>query len=634
MVAAPLPWAVLARDATVAVDATEALLPPDVPALLHLGEAAAAEPVAGLILFDDRSAIARARIAEARAADLPVVLAQATAGLPRNVFGLASLDTTQAPAWGASAPDLLVLASPADAAAVARQAGPAAPRRVAIGQPGVGSWAWSRLRRPARPGQVVLDPGLQAPELRTAGLNLPLKGREPPILVTARPADAAEALRMGWKTLLLAPGYRDDDISQGLAIADGPVRAAALLPRLAADRDSPTGCPARLLPLAGGEPLARLLAQLVLAGVDAVGQPCGMPTAAPARTALRLDGLAMPRGGLVIVSHDWSERTGLARPALRMAEVLRAAGIPVRCLPIGPEADPRPVLRAIPPEAAVLFNSAGMFERGEAALRVYDAIAPARRAIYLHETAWTLERFRQTAPDLWQGFARRLPTALLLCVSAAQARLLAGQYGATRCVVVGNATEVPRAAETLLPAPAGAHTAIAMLGTVQVRKGPALFGAVAERAARLALPWDFSWIGHDVQEPGMPPPSPAVRWAGRLEGAALAAELAAMDLLLLSSADDPMPLSVIEALALGKRVVAYAETGAAEAVAGLPGCAVFADYTPEAALAALQAALARPADPAVIAARGQDLASPVGLAQRILAALMAGATGRPVPAAA
>lgn len=200
--------------------------------------------------------------------------------------------------------------------------------------------------------------------------------------------------------------------------------------------------------------------------------------------------------------------------------------------------------------------------------------------------------------------------------------------------MVGNATEVPRPAEAPPPASASARIAIAMLGTVQARKGPALFGAVAERAAALALPWDFSWIGHDVQEPGLPPPSPAVRWAGRLEGAALAAELAAMDVLLLSSADDPMPLSVIEALALGKRVVAYAGTGAAEAVAGLPGCGVFADYTPEAALAALQAALAQPADPAAIAARGQDLASPTGLAQRVLAALASGATGRPVPLAA
>ncbi|NKE48684.1 glycosyltransferase family 4 protein [Roseomonas frigidaquae] len=631
MVAAPLPWAVLARDAAAVIAAAEALLPPDAPAFLHLGEAAAAEPVAGLILFDDRGAISRARIAEARGAGLPVVLAQATAGLPRNVFGLASRDVTQAPPWGASAPDLLVLASPADAASVAGKTGLAAPRRVAIGQPGVGAWAWSRLRQPARPGEVVPDPGLQ-----TLGLDLPpgIEASGPPILLTTRPADAAEALRLGWKTLLLAPGHGADDVAQGLAIADGPVRAAALLARLATDRDTPAASPARLLPLAGGEPLARLLAQLVLAGIEAVGRPCGVPAAGPAPAPLRLEGLAVPRGGLVIVSHDWSERTGLARPALRMAEVLRAAGVPVRCLPIGPESDPRPVLRAIPPEAAVLFNSAGMFERGEAALRVYDAIAPARRAIYLHETAWTLERFRQTAPDLWQGFAERLPTALLLCVSAAQARLLAGQYGATRCVVVGNATEVPRPAEAPPPAPAGARIAIAMLGTVQARKGPALFGAVAERAAALALPWDFSWIGHDVQEPGLPPPSPAVRWAGRMEGAALAAELAAMDLLLLSSADDPMPLSVIEALALGKRVVAYAGTGAAEAVAGLPGCGVFADYTPEAALAALQAALARPADAGAIAARGLDLASPTGLAQRVLAALMAGASGQPVPVAA
>ncbi len=68
------------------------------------------------------------------------------------------------------------------------------------------------------------------------------------------------------------------------------------------------------------------------------------------------------------------------------------------------------------------------------------------------------------------------------------------------------------------------------------------------------------------------------------------------DLFFLSSIDDPLPLACLEAMALGKRCVVYRKTGISEMLSGIRGCAVYDEYSIDAAMAALQHAFAEEPD--------------------------------------
>ncbi|SER37586.1 Glycosyl transferases group 1 [Streptomyces sp. yr375] len=68
-------------------------------------------------------------------------------------------------------------------------------------------------------------------------------------------------------------------------------------------------------------------------------------------------------------------------------------------------------------------------------------------------------------------------------------------------------------------------------------------------------------------------------------------ELAASDVFFLSSVDDPMPLSVVEAVQQRLRTVTYHRVGSREVLEGVAGYRSFAEYTPEAALDALRRVL-------------------------------------------
>jgi hypothetical protein len=72
------------------------------------------------------------------------------------------------------------------------------------------------------------------------------------------------------------------------------------------------------------------------------------------------------------------------------------------------------------------------------------------------------------------------------------------------------------------------------------------------------------------------------------------------DVQLLSSEDDPFPLTSLEALQMEKRVVVYRRTGTSEAVDGIAGCGVYEQHTPEAAFAALRKAVETPLDVAAV----------------------------------
>jgi hypothetical protein len=128
-----------------------------------------------------------------------------------------------------------------------------------------------------------------------------------------------------------------------------------------------------------------------------------------------------------------------------------------------------------------------------------------------------------------------------------------------------------------------------MVGSVQDRKGVDLFSRVAERARALGLPWRFTWIGQRtrrIRESSLV--SDSVEWLGALPRHRVRRELAGADVFFLSSVDDPMPLSVVEAVQQRLRVVTYERVGSHEVLAGIPGYRSFGEYTPDAAFAALE----------------------------------------------
>jgi glycosyltransferase involved in cell wall biosynthesis len=130
------------------------------------------------------------------------------------------------------------------------------------------------------------------------------------------------------------------------------------------------------------------------------------------------------------------------------------------------------------------------------------------------------------------------------------------------------------------------------------RKGVELFSKVADRAKELGLPWRFHWLG-GIHSRNSGPHSPNVTWWGWVDN--VEEFLANADVFFLSSRDDPFPLSCLEALRARRRCIAYAATGVAEAMRGVPGCAVYEEHTPEAALAAIERVLGETPDGAAYA---------------------------------
>ncbi len=116
----------------------------------------------------------------------------------------------------------------------------------------------------------------------------------------------------------------------------------------------------------------------------------------------------------------------------------------------------------------------------------------------------------------------------------------------------------------------GERPLVAMSGTADLRKGADIFFAVAK-----ALPqFDFLWIG-DWEFPDMPLQNPVLAAfredrlanlfvSGQIENPFAYLDMA--DVFLLTSREDPNPLVVAEALALGKRCVCFTETGGSHVI--------------------------------------------------------------------
>ena len=241
------------------------------------------------------------------------------------------------------------------------------------------------------------------------------------------------------------------------------------------------------------------------------------------------------------------------------------------------------VLGEVKPDL-VYVNSVGSGEWCEAAARVDIPVA-----LHTHETRDSLPSLLSSvcAPNILQ-FTGLLVGASQQAIDDIQSltgtnvgrRLNFGIFVDSDTILSQSelAVEAPRNARGDALEDGARRHVVAMCGLAQPRKGADIFFDLAVRLPQ----FDFVWIG-----PWAPPETPLndAPYA-RFESLKLAnffatgltenpyAHLRTIDVLVLTSREDPNPLVVAEALVLGKKVVAFSDTGASVAMASRFGYAL------------------------------------------------------------
>jgi glycosyltransferase involved in cell wall biosynthesis len=297
---------------------------------------------------------------------------------------------------------------------------------------------------------------------------------------------------------------------------------------------------------------------------------------------------------LLIVGTDYSLTTGVMRPIGHYLNAMTLASRKgITSVELAHHAHSHLISLYFHLHDFVLINGIAPFFTTKALAVSLDSTSANRCAVYLHETAWVFTRLCKQHPENYYRAISALKRVPVFCVSKAQASWLKATLNVRHTYVINNYTAITGSATRSPdrhPRDWRQPLTILMSGTVQHRKGASLFSQVADLAHSLGLPWTFMWAGRATSDPVYK--SPQVKWLGDLNEAALASVLSCADLFFLSSEDDPMPLSAIEAMLCAKRLVAYRKTGTAELVEEHDGgWQIYESYTPEAALDAITRAI-------------------------------------------
>ncbi|WP_052852504.1 glycosyltransferase family 4 protein [Streptomyces avicenniae] len=301
---------------------------------------------------------------------------------------------------------------------------------------------------------------------------------------------------------------------------------------------------------------------------------------------------------LAVVGVSFSYVTGVAVPVLTYTQALIAQSpVDVHYFDLAAFPQPEHAADALADAEIVLINSLAPFWRSPIANGLVEGLLDAGRTVmlYAHETEYVFNYEAERSAERHVEMLKLLPRMTVLCVSKAQADMFR-QLGVTDPIVIYNT--VPRdihrtqASRTVSERPR-----MVMVGTVQDRKGVDLFSRVAELAHARGLPWRFSWVGWKTPRIARRTLlSDRVEWMGALSRDRVREELAASDVFFLSSVDDPMPLSVVEAVQHRLRIATFHRVGSREVLEGVSGYRAYTEYTPEAALDALAAVLGEDVD--------------------------------------
>ncbi len=309
---------------------------------------------------------------------------------------------------------------------------------------------------------------------------------------------------------------------------------------------------------------------------------------------------------LVIVGYDFQSEGGAWRSIYRYFRAVEARGQTVMLIDRRKQGTFRQLLCAVIFSPKILFNGMGTFSRWEGILA---CLLRKDILIYLHDTAYMIEGYARQHQWKFRLFRRILQRNTILCVSEQMQEYYRKEFGVTRSYVVREAVALPTPPDF---DPNFRH--IVMVGSVDERKGVKLFSEVAAAAAAKNLPWQFHWVGALASQ-SLGALSKNVRWWGWQDTPLEFTSRA--DLFFLSSVDDPLPLACLEAMALGKRCVVYRQTGIAEMIENVRGCAVFENYSAAEVFSALEKVLAETPDSARLIQITLDNASVPALVGKI-----------------
>ena len=306
---------------------------------------------------------------------------------------------------------------------------------------------------------------------------------------------------------------------------------------------------------------------------------------------------------LLVIGHDLTLTTGVMRPLAHYLNALeKAGGIELTTLELTQGADALVASADVETHDFVIVNSLPLFFNHSNAFELLDAAGRSNCAIYLHETDFIFDKLEREKPADYAKFAEAAKNYNFLTVSQRQKEMLERRFGVTSAYLVANTSPIaslpPRAPKESRSD--SEPLSIIMAGTLQPRKGVTLFSEVADLAHAAGLPWRFSWAGGEVGQSKGLYRSENVDFLGNLEASDMALLLQEADVFFLSSVDDPFPLACLEALQMHKRCVVYSETGTAEVVNDIAGCAVYESHTAEVAFAALKKAVGAQIDVAAV----------------------------------
>jgi glycosyltransferase involved in cell wall biosynthesis len=309
---------------------------------------------------------------------------------------------------------------------------------------------------------------------------------------------------------------------------------------------------------------------------------------------------------IVVVGYDFHSEGGAWRSIYRYFRHAEALGQTVMLIDRRKQRTFRQLLAAVCFSPRILFNGIGTFCRWEGILA---CLLRKDILIYLHETAYMIDLYARQHPWKLRLFRWILKRNAVLCVSEQMQEYYRKEFGVHRSHVVREAVALPTP-----PDFESTCRHIVMVGSLDERKGVPLFSEVAALAATKGLQWRFHWIGAKASQ-SLGALSDNVRWWGWQDTPLEFVRRA--DLFFLSSVDDPLPLACLEAMALGKRCVVYRQTGIAEMIDGVQGCAVFETYTAAEAFHALEKVLLEVPDNAALIRIVEEKASVAALTSQV-----------------
>lgn len=305
---------------------------------------------------------------------------------------------------------------------------------------------------------------------------------------------------------------------------------------------------------------------------------------------------------LLVLGHDFRMKTGVMRSLAHYLNALQhTGGIELTSLELAQGADALVAIHDVETHDFVIVNSLPLFFNHANGIQLLRKAGPSKCAVYLHETDFVFDRLEREMPAQYAAFAAAAGAFNFLTVSQQQEEMLAQRFGATKTWRVSETSPlVPGEMPDKMAEAGDKPLTIVMAGTLQPRKGVTLFSEVADLAKEAGLPWRFAWAGGEVGQSEGLYRSANVDFLGNLVAADMEQLLRGADVFFLSSVDDPFPLACLEALQMRKRCVVFRETGTAEVVGGIAGCAVYDTHTASAAFAALKKATLHQLDVAAV----------------------------------